>query len=219
MLVKERMSHPVSTIHPNLPIQDALRRMHDEKIRRFPVIDQRGKLVGIVAESDLLHASPSAATSLSIWEMNYLLSKITVNDIMKQEVITITEDTPLEDAARIMADNTIGALPVVRNAELVGIITETDLFKMFLEMLGARESGVRLSILMDNKPGQLAKITKAIAEMNGNIIALVTYLGESSENFGATFKITGVECQPLVSKVEPFVVRVVDVRDCVLPGD
>ena len=214
MLVKERMSHPVITIHPEVPIQDALKRMHEEGIRRFPVVDPQGRLMGIVAESDLLHASPSSVTSLSVWEMNYLLSKIKVEDVMIQDVITVTEDTPLEEAARIMVDNTIGALPVIRNNELVGIITEIDLFKIFLEILGAREPGARLSVLMRNVPGELAKITKAIFELGGNIVALVTYLGESTQTYGATFKVAGVPCQTLVSKVEPLVERIVDVRDC-----
>jgi acetoin utilization protein AcuB len=214
MLVNTRMSHPVITIHPDVPIQDALKRMHEEGIRRFPVVDGRGRLVGIIAESDLLHASPSNVTSLSVWEMNYLLSKIKVEDIMVQDVITVTEDTPLEEAARIMVDNKIGALPVVRNNELVGIITETDLFKIFIEILGARESGARFSVLVPNVPGELAKITKTIFEMGGNIVALVTYLGESTENFGVTFKVAGVECKSLISKIEPLVVRIVDVRDC-----
>jgi acetoin utilization protein AcuB len=214
MLVKNRMSHPVITIHPELPIQDALKRMHEEGIRRFPVVDARGRLVGIIAESDLLHASPSEVTSLSVWELNYLLSKITVEKVMVQDVITVTEETPLEEAARIMVDNKIGALPVIRNNELVGIITETDLFKIFIEILGAREPGARLSVIMPNVPGELAKITKAIFELGGNIVALVTYMGESSENYGATFKIAGVPCQTLVSRVEPLVERVVDVRDC-----
>jgi acetoin utilization protein AcuB len=214
MLVKARMSHPVITIHPELPIQDALKRMHEEGIRRFPVIDARGRLVGIVAESDLLHASPSNVTSLSIWEMNYLLSKITIKDVMIQDVITVTEDTPLEEAAKIMADNKIGALPVIRDNELVGIITETDLFKVFIEILGAREPGARLSVLIPNVPGELAKLTKAIFELGGNIVALVTYLGDSTETYGVTFKFAGVPCQSLVSKVEPLVERVLDVRDC-----
>ncbi len=110
--------------------------MREERVQRFPVVDQRGRLVGVVSESDLLHAAPSDVTSLSIWEVNYLVSKITVDNVMTRNVITITENTPLEEAARIMADDKIGGLPVVRDGEVVGIITETDLFKIFLEMLG-----------------------------------------------------------------------------------
>lgn len=214
MLVKERMSsHPVITVHPELSIQEALKRMREEHIRRFPVVDKRGRLVGIVSERDLLHAAPSAATSLSIWEVNYLVSRITVEKVMTRKVITITEDTPLEEAARIMADHKIGGLPVVRDGEVVGIITETDLFKIFLEMLGAREPGIRLAVLVPNIPGELAKLTHAIFNIGGNILALGTFLGESSQNREVTIKLAGVDRQSLISAVEPLVERVVDVRE------
>jgi acetoin utilization protein AcuB len=213
MLIKERMSHPVITVHPDLPIQDALKLMREERVRRFPVVDQRGRLVGIVSERDLLHAAPSDATSLSIWEVNYLVSKIKVNKVMTKEVITITEDTPLEEAARIMADHKIGGLPVVRDGQVVGIITETDLFKVFLEMLGAREAGVRLAVLVPNVAGGLARLTEAIHAIGGNILALGTFLGESSQNREVTIKVEGVNPQILISRIEPLVERILDVRE------
>ena len=137
MLVGERMKHPVISIPPDMPIVDALNLMKRERIRRTPVVKD-GKMMGIVSDKDLLNASPSPATSLSVWEMNYLLSKILVKDVMTRKVLTVSEETPLEDAARIMADNKIGGLPVVRGEHVVGIITETDLFKIFLELMGAR---------------------------------------------------------------------------------
>ena len=127
MLIGERMSKPVITIPPDMPISDALNLMKKEQIRRVPVV-KNGKLAGIVSDKDLLNASPSPVTTLSIWEMNYLLSKITVSEVMSKNVMTVTEDTPIEQAARIMADNKIGGLPVMRDGHVVGIITETDLF-------------------------------------------------------------------------------------------
>ena len=212
MLVGERMSHPVITIAPDSPMQEAHKFMRDEKIRRLPVVDKRGKLVGIVSESDLLNASPSDATTLSVWEMNYLLSKITVKEIMTRNVITAQPDTPLEDAARNMVDNKIGGLPVVRNSKVVGIITETDLFKIFLELLGARESGIRLSVLIPHVPGTLAQLTKTIFESGGNIVALGQFLGESSENREVTMKIRNIEESTLEELIKPHVERIVDIR-------
>ena len=212
MFVKERMSKPVISIHPELPLQDALNLMHKEHVRRLPVVDKKGKLVGIVSERDLLHASPSDATSLSIWELNYLLSKINVGEIMTREVITIRQDTPIEEAALLMMDNRIGGLPVLHDGELVGIITETDLLKIFLELFGAREAGVRLSVLVPNLPGELAKISKAIRELDGNIIALGTFSGESTENREITLKVEGVELEALRTDVEPLVLRLIDIR-------
>ncbi|MBN1668017.1 MAG: CBS domain-containing protein, partial [Anaerolineales bacterium] len=123
MLVGERMSHPAITTAPHIPIAEALNRMRQESIRRMPVLES-GQLVGIITNHDLLNASPSPATSLSIWEINYLLSKITVKDVMTSKVLTVQEDTPIEEAARIMADNKIGGLPVMREGRVVGLITE-----------------------------------------------------------------------------------------------
>ena len=212
MLVGERMSRPVISIPPQTRIQEALNLMKRESIRRMPVIDQQGRMVGIVSERDLLHASPSDATSLSIWELNYLLSKITVDDLMSREVMTVTEDTPVEIAARVMADQKIGSMPVVRDGEVVGMITETDLFKIFLEILGARYAGVRLTATVLNIPGELAHITTAIHANGGNIISLSTALGESTATGLVTLKVEGMGQEELKGLIEPLVEQIVDIR-------
>lgn len=211
MLVGERMSHPVITIPPSMPIVDALNLMKREHIRRAPVV-QEGKLVGIVSEKDLLNASPSSATSLSVWELNYLLSKVTVKEIMTTKVLTVDESTPIEEAARIMADNKIGALPVMRGEELVGIITETDLFKIFLELMGAREPGVRVTVLIPEKRGQLAQLTQAIASQGGNFVAFGVFSGESPANRLVTFKVTEMDEDKVRQLIEPLVLKVIDIQ-------
>jgi len=108
MFVRDRMSSPPVTITPDTPFQDGLKLMNDHGFRRLPVVDKKGELVGIVSERDLLYASPSPATSLSVWEITYLLSKVRVREIMTTEVITTTPDTPIEDAAHLMAVNKSG---------------------------------------------------------------------------------------------------------------
>lgn len=213
MLVGERMSHPVITIPPDMPIVDALNLMKREKIRRAPIMKE-GKLAGIVSDKDLLNASPSPATSLSVWEMNYLLSKITVKDVMTKKVLTVTEDTPIEEAARIMADNKIGGLPVVREDRVVGIITETDLFKIFLELMGARDLGVRVTALIHEEPGQLAKLTQAIASEGGNFIAFGQFSGEDTSNRLITFKVGNLDEERVQAITQPLVERLVDIRTC-----
>ena len=214
MLVGERMTRDPIAIHFDTPLDKAMKIMRDNKVRRLPVLNDKGALVGIVSERDLLYASPSPATSLSIYELHYLLSKITVADVMTTEVITVAEDTPLEEAARIMADNKIGGLPVVKNGELVGIITETDLFKIFLELLAAREMGVRLTMLVPDEKGMLAKVTGEIAELGGNIVSLGTFLGEDPTNALLTIKVQDVEEEDLVKALEPLAMEMVDVRMC-----
>lgn len=212
MLVGERMSKPVITARPETSMSEALDLMRKEHIHRLPVVNKRGELVGIVAEADLLKASPSEATSLSIHEMKYLLSKVTIEEIMTRRVITVTEDTPLEEAARIMADHEIGGLPVTRGAELVGIITETNLFRIFLELLGARQAGIRVTASVPNRPGELAGLAKAIYDRGGNIISLGTFVGESPTKGLLTFKVEGVDMEPLKEAILPFVEEIIDIR-------
>jgi len=119
----------------------------------------------------------------------------------------------VEDAARIMTDRKIGSLPVVRDGQLVGIITETDLFKLFLELLGARQKGVRLTMLLPDVKGTLAKVTGAIAQQGGNIIALGTFLGEDPSNFLAAIKVADVTKATLVDTLQPMAIKIVDVRE------
>lgn len=206
MNVGRRMSYPVFTVQPDTQITKAHELMAREKIHRAPVV-KNGKLVGIITENDILKAYPSTTTSLAVWEITSLLEKITVKDIMVKKVHTVSEDTPIEEAARIMVDNKIGALPVMRGEALVGIITETDLFRIMLEMLGARHPGIRFSALIGAQPGEIARLSQAIYECGGNITALSTFEGDSSENFLITLKVEGVEEQALRQAVEPQVIK------------
>jgi len=211
MLVGERMSKPVITITPETPIVEAMNRMKIEHVRQFPVV-KNGKLVGFVSDKDILNASPSPVSTLSIWEMNYLLSKITVSEVMLKNVLTVTEDTPIEQAARIMADNKISGLPVMRNGGVVGIITETDLFKLFLELTGARELGIRVTVLVNDKPGELAKLTKTVSETGGDFIAFGLFTGLDTTNKMVTFKVTGISQDELKKVITPVVKQIIDIR-------
>lgn len=213
MLVGSRMTPDPITISDDAAIDDALKLMRDRKVRRLPVVDKKGKLVGIVAEKDVLYASPSPATSLSIHEIHYLVSRIKVSEIMTKNVITVTDDTPLEEAARVMADNQIGALPVVHDGELRGIITETDLFKIFLELLGARERGVRLTIEVPERKGMLRLITGTISRLEGHVLALTTWTGEEPGTRIVTVKVSGVDREKLVSTVGQLGIEFLDVRE------
>ena len=218
MLVKDRMTPRPITVTEDVSVDKALGLMRESKVRRFPVLDKKGRMVGIVSEKDLLYASPSPATSLSIYEIPYLLSRIKVRDLMTKDVITVVEDTPLEEAARIMADNKIGGLPVMRDNKLVGIITETDMFKIFLELLGAREEGTRLTMLIPAQKGVLAKITGKIAEMGGNIMALGTILGEDPTNSKLMVKVVDVPEEQLAAAMQGLDMKILDSRYCTTPA-
>ena len=213
MLVKDRMTSDLITTTTKMPVDEALSLMRENKIRRLPVVDKRGHLVGIVYEKDLLYASPSPATSLSVYEIGYLLSKLSLADVMSKEVITVQQDEAIEDAACLMADNQIGGLPVMDGDALVGIITETDVFKTFIEMLGGREEGVRLTLHVANEPGTLSNLTGAISEHGGDIVALGTCASHKRAEASLMIKVCGLEEDKLVEVMESLGAHVVDVRE------
>ena len=211
MLVKDCMTSNPVTIGPDMPVAEALSFMRQQNVRRLPIVNKKGKLIGIISEKDLLYASPSPATSLSVYEVGYLLSKLKVEEIMAKDVTTVAPGAPLEEAARIMADGQVGGLPVMDGDHLVGIITETDIFKTILEMMGARQAGVRLTLHLVDEPGALSRITGSIAAVGGDIIALGTF--HQLDGGGAMMvKVRGVERDALVSAMEAIGIEVADVR-------
>jgi len=214
MLIRDRMTRNPVLCTADLSVTDAFDLMKKSHIRRMPVVDKNGKLVGIVSDKDLLRVTPSPATTLSAYEIPYLLSKVKVSDVMAKKVITVAEETPVEEAARIMADNKIGGLPVVDESNVVvGIITETDIFKTFLELIGARRPGVRITMIVKDKRGELARIGQAIADIGGNIIATVELPGTDPSNYEVLLKVIGVSKDSLEAALKPMVERITDVRE------
>ena len=168
MAVKDFMTRKVVYISPNTTIAHAADMMREQKLHRLPVIEN-DQLVGLVTEGTIAEASPSKATSLSIYEMNYLLNKTKVGDVMIRDVVTISQFASLEDATYLMLKNKIGILPVMDNEQLYGVITDRDIFKAFLEVSGYGEEGVRLRFVTENKVGVLEQIIRLLVEENLNI--------------------------------------------------
>jgi len=206
------MSHPVITVEPEVPIMEALNLMRSKNIRRMPVVDKQGKLIGIVSDKDLLNAGPSNATSLSVWEINYLVGKIKIKDVMTRSVLTVSGDTPIEEAARMMVDNKVGGLPVMNDDQLVGVITESDLFKVLLELMGARETAVRLTAVIRDLPGELEKLTHAIAQAGGSFLSFGQFNGDDDANRMVTFKVSGMDETTTRQLIAPLVVEITDLR-------
>ena len=152
--------------------------MRENQVRRLPVLDADGRMVGIVSEKDLLYASPSPATSLSIYEMHYLLSQLKVTELMTKDVITVTPDTPLEEAARIMADNKIGGLPVRTGRQAGGHHHRDRHLQGLPGTVRRTRSWTSPDAEIPERKGEMARITTAIAELGGNILALGTFLGD-----------------------------------------
>ncbi len=197
MLVKDFMTPDPVTITPDTSHQEAVRIMREHGFRRLPVIDKHGKLVGIVVEKDLLSTQPSPATTLSIWEIHNLLSKLKVKEFMSHPVYIVGEDCPLEDAAKIMVEKKIGCLPVMRGDKLVGIITETDIFKAFTRMLAGGEPGIRVTVRLHRHRGVLAELAKAIADVGGRIVSLATLNEPDGEHKRVAIKVINTTAEQL----------------------
>ena len=209
MLVRDRMSvHPITTT-PDASVPDALKVMQGSKVRQLPVLDGKGALVGIVSLADLFRVLPSPASSLSVWEMGYLVEQIKVADVMTKDVITVSPDTAVEEAGRLMAEGKVSGLPVMVDHDLVGMITESHLFSVLLDVFGARRPGVRVTARMPLEKGGLAKISAAIAGVGGHFVAFA----ESMDQGVVTFKVQDVGRDQLLKAIQPLVSEVIDVRE------
>ena len=174
MYVQQFMTSQVLTVSPNESVLNAMSLMKTKGINRLPVVSS-GKLVGIVTDGDLRGASPSPATTLSKFEMNELLSKVTIKDVAVKRVITCTPETLIEDAALIMRENKVGALPVMENDKLVGIITHNNLLDAFLDIMGARSPGKRIVIEVRDEMGIFNEITSVTKNLEVDITSLAVY--------------------------------------------
>lgn len=168
MAVKDFMTNKVVYVSPETTVAKTADIMKEQGLRRLPVIEH-DKLVGLVTEGTIAEASPSKATSLSIYEMNYLLNKTKVKDVMIKDVVTVDPYASLEDAIYLMMKNKVGVLPVTDGAYLLGIITDRDIFKTFLEVSGYGEAGIRVRVLVDDTVGIMEKVVKVIADLGLNI--------------------------------------------------
>lgn len=179
MFVGRYMTANPLTVPETMPVQEAEELMRKHKIRRLPVVSG-DKLVGIVTEIDILRVTPSSATSLSVFELNYLLSRLQVKEAMTKNPRTISPEATIEEAALIMRENNVGALPVVENGKLVGIITESDIFDAFIDLMGLRKTGTRVVIDVENRLGVLAEVTEIIKAHGVNIISLACQCKEET---------------------------------------
>ena len=181
MYVKNRMTANPHTISADAPITEAIELMREKGLKRVPVVAGE-RVVGMLTNSDIYKVSPTKATTLSIFEINYLLSKTKVSDAMVKEVISVSPDALLEEAALLMRDNKIGTLAVVKEEKLVGIITESDIFDAFIDLLGFREPGSRITVDAEDAPGAIADIGEIFKSYDANITHVVVYRGSGGRS-------------------------------------
>jgi acetoin utilization protein AcuB len=186
------------TVDSETLVLDAQRMMKENNIRRLPVVD-KGNLVGIVTQHDLLQASPSPATSLSIHELNYLLAKMKVKEVMKKNPFTLTPDTPFEEALRIGQDKKIGSFPVMDKGKLVGIITESDTVRFLTRALGLREEGSRVTIEgLGGKFGDLEKIIAIANERQTIILSMISLARPEKKDWMIVLRLKTTDPDPIV---------------------
>ncbi|AKX93900.1 CBS and ACT domain-containing protein [Neomoorella thermoacetica] len=169
MFVRDHMTPDPITVTKETSVLDALELMKKNKIRRLPVI-QDGRLIGLVTERDILRVSPSPASTLSVFEVNYLVAKMTVKDAMIKRPVTVPPDMTIEEAALLMREHKIDNLLVMEKERLVGIITQTDLFEALIKLFGLRRPGIRLTLKVVDRIGVLADIARLVKEAGINII-------------------------------------------------
>lgn len=174
MYVRQFMTTQVFTVTPEESIADTMALMREKKISRMPVVE-KGKLVGIVSDGDLREVSPSPATTLSVFELNYLIAKTPIREVGFKKVVTCHPDTKIEDAALLMRDHNIGGLPVIDEGKIVGIITESDILDAFLDIMGFLSPGQRVMIETKNEAGVMLDLAVTIKEYDVNIGSLAVY--------------------------------------------
>lgn len=210
MFVRDFMTANPVVVSPDTPIQEALKLMKDHGFGRLPVCSD-GKLVGILTEADVMKVSPSPATTLSVYEINYLVSKVKVSEAMTKSPVTVSPDDTVEYAVLVMRDNKIGGVPVMDGDKLVGIITESNVFEALIEMLGFRRAGVRITIDVPDKVGVIAQIADLIKQHGVSIISLATYTKPESDLASLVVRVATDDASSIVSAVEEISYKVVHV--------
>jgi acetoin utilization protein AcuB len=173
MFVSDWMTKKVFTINPDESVTDAVRLMRDNGIRHLPVV-KGDKLKGIISDRDIKEFTPSAATTLDVYELHYLLAKTKVKEIMKGKVVATTPDTPIEEAAMLLYDSLIGCLPVVESGRLAGIISDRDVFRALIDITGVRHGGNRISLLLEDRPGSIKEVADVLRNFGYSLQGILT---------------------------------------------
>jgi acetoin utilization protein AcuB len=200
MLVQDVMQTKLFTVTPETTLPEALRLTAQRGVRHLLVLDGE-RLIGILSDRDLKRAMASSATSLEVHELNYLLERLPVREFMTGAVITIGPTWPIEEAARLMVLEKIGALPVTDGERLVGLVTETDVLHLFVRALGAGEPSSRLDIVLGDRPHALAEVARTVDEAGAEISSLVTLTGGPGLK-EAVVRVRTINPRPIVSALE-----------------
>jgi acetoin utilization protein AcuB len=174
MLVRDWMTTDPITVGPDTSVMKASQIMKENNVRRLPVVDEAGKLAGIVSDRDLKEASPSKATTLDVHELYYLLSELKVKDIMSKRVVTIGPEDTVEKAAVIMLEHKITGLPVMKDSQVVGMLSQGDVFRVLTSITGIYRGGTLFSFLLDDRPGSIKEVADVVRKHGGRMVSILT---------------------------------------------
>ena len=213
MTVKRMMKKNPITTTAETSIVDVADILKENHIHRLPVLDKKGKLIGVITEKDILHASPSPVSSLSVYEMPYMLSRLKVSNLMTKNVRTIGPDTTVEEAAKIMVDDDLSCLPVIEGEKLVGIVSKSDMFKVLYELFGSLVKGTRVTFLFNQRSGEISRLSTALANKGFDIISIGTFV-DKGEKDGVltTIKVRTENSEGVLEVLRPIVKEILDVR-------
>lgn len=206
MLVSMRMIYPVVTINPRASVQSALELIQKESIHTLPIVDRQGRLLGITTATEIRKRLAEETANHRSGE------NIFIEEIMQRDVLTVTENTPIEEAARIIDDYNMSALPVTRGNFVVGIIDDKSIIRLLLELTGARSQGIRLTCQIVDTPTHLLELHEEINRLNGRIEAMTVFHPDRSEYQLVTMRITGVEKYELKEQIKHLVAKFIDIR-------
>ncbi len=213
MYVYERMTKRPTTVMPDYSISKAYQIMTEGKYSQLPVVDGENKLLGLLTEKTLAEYTPSKATSLSVYEVSYILTKSKVKDVMKTKIFTIDKNAFIEDAAVIMKENRINSLPVTENGYLIGILTKTDIFTALIDIVGARAAGTRITISTTDKTGVMADITGIFAKNNIDIRNFSNVIEEDTTVITLKLRSKNIESAVEELKAKGYTIKNIDIQE------
>jgi len=211
MLVRDRMTHDPTTVTTETTLKDAIELIRSKPFRHLPVLDKNDHLVGVVTEKSLVYAAPTPITTLSIFEVDYVLSRVKIGQIAHRPVITVEPGFPIEEAARIMVDNRIGCLPVVEEGKLVGIISDTDIFHVLVEGLGGGYPALRVTVTVPEEVGSLTRVTACMAALGANIHSLGMFWDPGHKDRVVALRLEGADRDAIVHALAEDGIQVVTV--------
>ncbi|NOX60463.1 MAG: CBS domain-containing protein [Chloroflexi bacterium] len=214
MFVQDAMTPNPVAVSPNASVLEISELLQEHRFRRVPVVDDDGHLVGIVSQRDVLAASPAITSTLPAWERRQFMARIKARFVMSRPVLAVTRDCPIEEASRILLERKFGSLPVVEEGKLVGIITETDIFRTLVNMLsGGNEPGMRLLLRVEREKGVVSRLTALVNEHGGRVIAIATLNEPDGKHKQVLIKEEGADVKSLYAALEAEEVEVLDARE------